>query len=298
MANSLRRLAQRENMGTALPTPVEELIAGSTLVKQGAEGRAYRCELLPSPLMTLSSSSASEPPSSCPLGEATPAPVLLKHRFPKRYRHPTLDAQLTRQRLVSEARSLVRCLKAGVRVPALRLVDIRQGCLGMEWIDGWTVREILGGGQDDEGVAVESEDSAAPATGARPSDLDEDGMLAAIGREIAKMHLADIIHGDLTTSNLMLRRQGSPDSPPELVIIDFGLSSSSPMHEDRAVDLYVLERAFASTHPVLPGTEPHFERVLVGYRETLQASRRGEWERVEKRLEEVRLRGRKRSMVG
>lgn len=203
--------------------------------------RAYRCELLPSPLMTLSSSSASEPPSSCPLGEATPAPVLLKHRFPKRYRHPTLDAQLTRQRLVSEARSLVRCLKAGVRVPALRLVDIRQGCLGMEWIDGWTVREILGGGQDDEGVAVESEDSAAPATGARPSDLDEgkglplesnpsgrlteilplfsDGMLAAIGREIAKMHLADIIHGDLTTSNLMLRRQGSPDSPPELVSV-------------------------------------------------------------------------------
>jgi hypothetical protein len=38
MASSLRRLAQRENMGTALPTPVEELIAGSTLVKQGAEG--------------------------------------------------------------------------------------------------------------------------------------------------------------------------------------------------------------------------------------------------------------------
>jgi TP53 regulating kinase-like protein len=85
---------------------------------------------------------------------------------------------------------------------------------------------------------------------------------------------------------------------PVQVIIDFGLSSSSPMHEDRAVDLYVLERAFASTHPVLPGTVPHFERVLIGYRETMQASRRGEWERVEKRLEEVRLRGRKRSMVG
>jgi TP53 regulating kinase-like protein len=205
--------------------------------------RAYRCELLPSPLMTLSSSSAAEPASSAPLGEATPAPILLKHRFPKRYRHPTLDALLTRQRLVSEARSLVRCLKAGVRVPALRLVDIRQGCLGMEWIDGWTVREILGGGQDDEGLAVEPEDPAAPTTGVRPSDLrlDEgggsplesnsserlteilppssDGMLAAIGREIAKMHLADIIHGDLTTSNLMLRRQNTPGSPPELVSV-------------------------------------------------------------------------------
>lgn len=141
--------------------------------------RAYRCELLPSPLMTLSSSSASAPASSAPLGGATPAPILLKHRFAKRYRHPTLDAQLTRQRLVSEARSLVRCLKAGVRVPALRLVDIRQGCLGMEWIDGWTVREILGGGQDDDGLAVEPEDPAAPTTGVRPSVLrpDEGGGL-------------------------------------------------------------------------------------------------------------------------
>lgn len=64
------------------------------------------------------------------------------------------------------------------------------------------------------------------------------------------------------------------------------------------MDLYVLERAFASTHPVLPGTAPHFERVLQGYKEGMQQGRKGEWERVEKRLEEVRMRGRKRSMVG
>lgn len=64
------------------------------------------------------------------------------------------------------------------------------------------------------------------------------------------------------------------------------------------MDLYVLERAFASTHPVLAGTVPHFDRLLVGYRDALQKGRAGEWERVEKRLEEVRLRGRKRSMVG
>jgi TP53 regulating kinase-like protein len=87
-------------------------------------------------------------------------------------------------------------------------------------------------------------------------------------------------------------------------MIDFGLSSSSIMPEDRAVDLYVLERAFASTHPVpvLPSGEegvPHFDRVLEGYKRTLEAKgKKGEWSRVEKRLEEVRLRGRKRSMVG
>lgn len=71
------------------------------------------------------------------------------------------------------------------------------------------------------------------------------------------------------------------------------------MAEDRAVDLYVLERAFSSTHPVLPGKLPQFEKVLEGYAEiTKEKGKKGEWDRTEKRLEEVRLRGRKRSMVG
>jgi TP53 regulating kinase and related kinases len=68
------------------------------------------------------------------------------------------------------------------------------------------------------------------------------------------MHLAQVVHGDLTTSNMMLRRSvpsptGSPDSPYEVLMIDFGLSSVSVLPEDRAVDLYVLERAMLSTHP-------------------------------------------------
>jgi Kae1-associated kinase Bud32 len=54
----------------------------------------------------------------------------------------------------------------------------------------------------------------------------------------------EVAHGDLTTSNLMLR-----DEESSLVIIDFGLSYVSKLHEDKAVDLYVLERAFSSTHP-------------------------------------------------
>ena len=157
-------------------------------------------------------------------------------------------------------------------------------------------------------------------------------MLRAVGREVGKMHTADIIHGDLTTSNMMVRlrpqaasgsppfevvRRSStllPPSPPSQltrptslsrartlpqVLIDFGLSSASPMHEDRAVDLYVLERAFSSTHPVPPGRRPHFDLVLEGYREALErGAKKGEWERLYKRLEEVRMRGRKRSMVG
>ncbi|GAA5925015.1 hypothetical protein JCM3775_006343 [Rhodotorula graminis] len=304
---------------TQLGLPVYDLISRSKLIKQGAEGKVYRATLLPSPTMTLSTSAAASSTSSTsPLPAATaepPAPVdiLLKHRFPKRYRHPTLDAQLTRQRLTSEARALVRCAKAGVRVPGLRLVDVKQGCLGMEWIEGWSVREILGGGQEDDLTSDDDEDERVEDVGndvrepgelLRAAGVDEDEMLRAVGRELGKMHTADIIHGDLTTSNMMVRLRtgdsaGANAPPFEVVLIDFGLSSASPMHEDRAVDLYVLERAFSSTHPVAPGGRAHFDLVLEGYREALErAPKKGEWDRVWKRLEEVRMRGRKRSMVG
>lgn len=131
-----------------------------------------------------------------------------------------------------------------------------------------------------------------------------------IGVIIAEMHLVDIIHGDLTTSNMMLRRlQPSPEqsSLAEIVgyrfalvylsdrtaqqltwsifpmglqvLIDFGLSFQSTLVEDKAVDLYVLERAFASTHP---DSEPMFEGVLNAY-----AERSGKaWEGVKRRLDE------------
>ncbi|KAJ9053449.1 serine/threonine-protein kinase bud32 [Entomophthora muscae] len=70
------------------------------------------------------------------------------------------------------------------------------------------------------------------------------------------MHELNIIHGDLTTSNVMIRTSsGKQESEIEdlasTVLIDFGLSSVSSQPEDKAVDLYVLERAFQATHPQL-----------------------------------------------
>lgn len=115
------------------------------------------------------------------------------------------------------------------------------------------------------------------------------------------MHCADVIHGDLTTSNMMLR-----GTAPEVLLIDFGLTTVSSFWEDKAVDLYVLERAFASTHPTSDGL---FQAVLDSYAaETTRLTRgraskgdksaQGAWPHILARLEEVRLRGRKRSMVG
>lgn len=134
-----------------------------------------------------------------------------------------------------------------------------------------------------------------------------------IGTEIAKMHLADIIHGDLTTSNMMLRlpsaeakanlASSEPPSPstqlvrtlilhphsyltpfhrPSFlvqVLIDFGLAYTSALVEDKAVDLYVLERAFASTHP---DSEPLFASVLKAYEKRMGK----EWVAVGRRLED------------
>ncbi|KAL8276192.1 hypothetical protein RQP46_011404 [Phenoliferia psychrophenolica] len=273
--------------------------------------KVYKATLFATPSVYNPSPNAAAALSDSP--PPAPVPVLLKHRFAKGYRHPTLDALLTRQRLTSEARALVRCGKAGVCVPGLRIVDVKQGVLGIEWIEGWSVREVLGGGQeDDEGPEEEvgedeevEEESDDVAERLRLLGVQEDALLFAIGAEIAKMHLADVVHGDLTTSNMMVRllpRGGSPEAHKlhretgatvfEIVLIDFGLSSSASFPEDRAVDLYVLERAFASTHPVpllASGEEgvPHFDRVLEGYKSTIEArAKKGEWGRIEKRLED------------
>jgi TP53 regulating kinase-like protein len=74
-------------------------------------------------------------------------------------------------------------------------------------------------------------------------------LMTSIGKTLSTLHLAQIIHGDLTTSNMMLRPAPTRPEGYEIVLIDFGLSSHSNVPENLAVDLYVLERAFASTHP-------------------------------------------------
>jgi TP53 regulating kinase-like protein len=66
---------------------------------------------------------------------------------------------------------------------------------------------------------------------------------------IGKLHDADIVHGDLTTSNMIVKQEASGELGTSVVLIDFGLGMMKPTQEDKAVDLYVLERAFVSTHP-------------------------------------------------
>jgi TP53 regulating kinase-like protein len=90
------------------------------------------------------------------------------------------------------------------------MVDVNEGVLGIEWIDGKSVRQLLPGGAELEDIneleeVDENENGAADPIA--DYGVSRDTLMDMIGVEIAKMHLADIIHGDLTTSNMMLRKK-------------------------------------------------------------------------------------------
>ena len=265
----------------ALPSPFTHTDPAPILLTQGAEAHLYK--------------TVSLDPS---------IPAALKIRPSKPYRHPILDRRLTRQRIIQEARCLVKLVREGVNVPAVLALDWEgQGgnesgwggaWLLMEWIEGPVVRVVL-----------EEWEAWMKANGASASSEQTDheearvrGLLKRVGHTIGGLHKAGVVHGDLTTSNLMLRTSASSADSSitgvsmegEVVLIDFGLASQSTQDEDRAVDLYVMERAIGSTHP---RSEPFFEALLQGYRESYKGATSAL-----KRLEDVRLRGRKRSMLG
>lgn len=119
-------------------------------------------------------------------------------------------------------------------------------------------------------------------------------IMTSIGESIGAMHSIDVIHGDLTTSNMLLRRASSSDtnssSLPSIALIDFGLSYVSTLVEDKAVDLYVLERALASTHPEDEfrerKEERYIEKILAAYAKKVGEK---EWLKVERRLKDGEL---------
>mmetsp|Transcript_13379 Transcript_13379/g.21986 ORF Transcript_13379/g.21986 Transcript_13379/m.21986 type:complete len:407 (+) Transcript_13379:35-1255(+) len=326
----------------------------------------------PSPLLLDESSSSSSSTSS------QSVKVIVKERFPKKYRHPALDVSLTKSRTKGEARSLIRCKRADVNCPKVLAisnwsnftdsdgnvdkksetanasnVSTTSSCLFIEHVQGCTVRQYFE--QRLESTATQDLSSSkrqrleeGERTKLEPKqqdrvttviDTDTLGVAYNIGTLVGKMHAAGVVHGDLTTSNIMvtnpfqtsdINQETKQRWEADLVLIDFGLATSTnstvitdapdgdaasntnkkphkQQHnaEEKAVDLYVLERAFLSTHPE---SEPLVEEVLKGYREFFESmgcsdgSSKGTYGHVAKailnRLEQVRLRGRKRECFG
>jgi len=158
--------------------------------------------------------------------------ALVKERVRKGYRIKELDDGIRRRRTRMEARMLDRARRAGVKTP--KVWGSGDGKITMEWIGGKRVKDCLNDMPKNEGLKA----------------------YRLMGEAAAGLHKAGIVHGDLTTSNMML--EGG-----KLYLIDFGLSKMSDKVEDQAVDMYLLYEAMRSTHFRL--LEEAWKNVLKAY---------------------------------
>ncbi|AJF61697.1 TPA: Kae1-associated serine/threonine protein kinase [Candidatus Woesearchaeota archaeon] len=175
---------------------------------------------------------------------------IVKKRPEKRYRIKELDETLRKSRAKREAKILLK-LPKNVFAPELLKLDEKSMSIEMSHIEGKKARDVL-----DRNLKL----------------------CMQIGEKIALMHNEGIIHGDLTTSNMIVKEK-------DVYIIDFGLSFFSDKAEDKAVDLHLLRQALESRHYRV--FEKAFGLVLQGYRKKAKNYRE-----VLQRLEKVEMRGR------
>ena len=175
---------------------------------------------------------------------------LVKERIKKSYRIEEIDNKLRKFRTRREGKLLQKTENS----PQVFEVNDKEMKIKMEFIDGELVKDIL-------------------------DDLRKDkrnNLLREIGGKVARMHDKDIIHGDLTTSNMILK--------DKIYFVDFGLGFDSKKIEDKAVDLHLMKQALESKH------YKHFEESFYEFLEGYKLSKN--WKEVLKRLEKVEKRGR------
>jgi Kae1-associated kinase Bud32 len=142
---------------------------------------------------------------------------LVKERVRKGYRLPELDEEIRKRRTKLEVGLLERARRAGISAPNAEMAE--RHVIKMDYIDGDRVKDVLNG----------------------MSSGEQKNVAGKIGAMVAALHSADIVHGDLTTSNMILLGK-------DLYVIDFGLGKVSHKVEDKATDLFLLWEAIQSTH--------------------------------------------------
>ena len=172
--------------------------------------------------------------------------VLVKERVPKVYRHKEIDERIRKERNRTEARLMSEARRSGVSTPII--YDVEDFKLKMQYIEGVPIKYLI------------------------TPEISE-----KVGELVGKLHSSGIVHGDLTTSNLLLAGE-------RLYLLDFGLAYFDKGLEARGVDVHVLFQTFESTHSA---HEALIEAFKKGYQSTFIDS-----EDVLKRVEEIKKRAR------
>jgi len=165
--------------------------------------------------------------------------VIMKKRLLKNYRLPNLDEQIRTYRTIHEPQLIHRAKKAGVPTPLLFMIDVKNSTIIMEFVEGKQVKQVLNHFEKEERLRL----------------------CRYIGELIGRLHNHGIIHGDLTTSNMILTPYD------KVVFVDFGLGEYSTELEIRGVDLHLMKRAFQSTH--FRYAKECFYAVMEGYEKVM-----------------------------
>ena len=181
-----------------------------------------------------------------------------KRRVRKTYRIKKIDDRLILSRTKGETKLIAEARKQGVSVPIIYDVDLKDGIITMEYIEGKRIKDIFNDLTKKERIDI----------------------CRKIGVSMARLHNGGIIHGDVTTSNMILANDC-------IHFIDFGLGEKNSEIEAKGVDLHLLMEAIDSTHPKY---SDYFSYVLDGYKKELKEDAN----LVIQKIEEIVKRGRYR----
>jgi TP53 regulating kinase-like protein len=188
--------------------------------------------------------------------------VIFKHRIPKEYRIEKLDKKIRIERTLNEARALIKVKNHGINVPQVFEIDTNNSIIIMKYIQGTKLKEIVSNLENNQKSKYFKE----------------------IGKNIAKLHKNGHIHGDITTSNIII-------TPEEnIFLIDFGLHDYSDSIEDKSVDLHLFKRVLVSSHG--KDHEFCFNAFLEGYKSEYGSENLSECDKIINNIDAIATRGR------
>ena len=182
----------------------------------------------------------------------------LKWRKTKPYLLEEIDSLLRKTRTSKECRTLTIARELGVRTPAVYSVDLNNYSILMDFIEGTQFKLLV----------------------EKLTQKQLVNLCQKFGQSIAQLHQGGVVHGDPTTSNVIVDQQS------RLWLIDFGLSEMNATIEMKGVDLHLIRRALETTH--WDKQELMLNATIEGYIDTMGK----ESEDALSRMNEIRERGR------